>query len=145
MTTVVVDASVAAKWVVPEIIEPLAAQADRLLRAYAAGTVHILVPDLFWLEIGNFLWKATRRREIAVEVAQRSLEAMLSRGFPTVPTRSLLPDALKIAADFDRTVYDSAYVALAVATQSELITADERLANALAARFPVRWLGAFHQ
>ena len=145
MTTFVVDASVAAKWVVPEIIEPLAAQADRLLGAYAGGTVHIFVPDLFWLEIGNFLWKAARRGEIAAEVAQRGLEAMLNRGFPTVPTRSLLPEALKIALDFNRTVYDSAYVALAVATRSELITADERLANALAARFPVRWLGAFHQ
>jgi predicted nucleic acid-binding protein len=27
-------------------------------------------------------------------------------------------------------------------SKSELITADERLANALAARFPVKWLGA---
>jgi len=36
-------------------------------------------------------------------------------------------------------------VALAVREKVELITADERLANALAARFPVRWLGAFHE
>jgi hypothetical protein len=27
-------------------------------------------------------------------------------------------------------------------SKSDLITADERLANALAARFPVKWLGA---
>jgi predicted nucleic acid-binding protein len=50
---------------------------------------------------------------------------------------------MRIALDFDRTVYDSAYIALAVATGSELITADERLVNALGSRFPVRWLGSF--
>ena len=145
MRTFVVDASVAAKWVSPEITEPLADRADRLLHAYADGSIHILVPDLFWLEVGNFLWKAARRGEITAAVARRTLETMLHRGFPTIPSRSVLPEALKIALDFDRTVYDSAYVALAVATRSDLITADERLVNALASRFPVRWLGSFHE
>ena len=42
-----------------------------------------------------------------------------------------------------RAVYDCLYVALAVQSKSDLVTADERLANALAARFPVKWLGAF--
>jgi predicted nucleic acid-binding protein len=141
--TFVVDASVAAKWMLPEIAEPLADRAERLFRAYVDGSVHVLVPDLFWLEIGNFLWKAARRGEISAEVARRGLEAMLNRGLPTVPTRSVLAEAMQIALDFDRTVYDSAYIALAVAAGSELITADERLVNALGSRFPVRWLGSF--
>jgi predicted nucleic acid-binding protein len=38
-------------------------------------------------------------------------------------------------------VYDSLYVALAVQAKTELITADERLANSLAAHLPVKWLG----
>ena len=46
------------------------------------------------------------------------------------------------AATFSRTVYDGVYVALAVHSNMPLVTADERLANALAARFPIRWLGA---
>ena len=145
MTTFVVDASVAAKWVLPGVVEPLSDHAERLLRAYAAGSIQILVPDLFWLEIGSFFWKASRRGQIRPELARQGLQTMLNRGLPTVPTRSLLPEALDIALDFDRSVYDSVYVALAVATRSELITADERLANALASRFPVRWLGAFHE
>ena len=143
MKTFVVDASVGAKWASPAIIEPLADRADRFLRAYVAGSVQVMVPDLFWLEIGNFLWKAAKRGEITSVLVRRGLEAMLNRDFPTVPSRAVLPEALKIAVDFGRTVYDSTYVALAVATRTELITADERLVNALGTRFPVRWLGVF--
>ena len=40
-----------------------------------------------------------------------------------------------------RSVYDCLYVALAVQSKAEWITVDERLANALAARLPVKWLG----
>jgi predicted nucleic acid-binding protein len=141
--TFVVDASVGAKWASPEIVEPLADRADRFLRAYVEGTVQVVVPDLFWIEIGNFLWKAAKRGEITVALAGRGLEAMLNRDFPTVSSRAVLPEALKIAVDCGRTVFDSTYVALAVATGNELLTADERMVNALGSRFPVRWLGVF--
>jgi predicted nucleic acid-binding protein len=141
--TFVVDASVGAKWASPEMVEPLADRADRFLRAYVEGTVQIVVPDLFWIEIGNFLWKAAKRGQITAALARRGLEAMRNRDFPTVPSRAVLPEALKIAVDFRRTVYDSTYVALAVATGNELLTADERMVNALGSRFPVRWLGVF--
>jgi predicted nucleic acid-binding protein len=63
-------------------------------------------------------------------------------GIATVPSFDLLPQALLLAMSHDRTVYESLYVALAVQSKSEMITADERLANALAAKFPVKWLGA---
>jgi predicted nucleic acid-binding protein len=36
----------------------------------------------------------------------------------------------------------AAYVALAIQSKAQLITADERLANSLAAHLPVKWLGA---
>jgi len=68
--------------------------------------------------------------------------ALEERKIPSTPTSSLLKDAFAIAATFDRTVYDCIYVALSVASNVPLVTADERLVNALAARFPVRWLGS---
>jgi predicted nucleic acid-binding protein len=141
--TFVMDASVGAKWATPQIIEPLATQAHRFLRAYVEGTIQVVVPDLFWLEIGSFLWKAAKRGAITKLLAQRALEAMLNRDFPTVPSLAFLPEAFKIACDFDRTIYDSTYVAMAAATGRYLITADERLVNALGGRFPVHWLGVF--
>jgi len=39
-------------------------------------------------------------------------------------------------------VYDALYVALALDSKSQLVTADARLANALAAHLPVKWLGS---
>jgi len=141
--TFIVDASVGAKWASPEIVEPLADRADRFLRAYVDGSIRVLVPDLFWIEIGSFLWKAAKRGTITTELARHALEAMLDRDFSTLPSRAFLPEAFKIATDYDRTIYDSIYVAMAAATGKELITADERLVNALGSRFPVRWLGAF--
>jgi predicted nucleic acid-binding protein len=66
---------------------------------------------------------------------------MRERNFASVRSPELLPEALTIAVAFGRTVYDSLYLALANTLKCEVITADERLVNALAAHFPVKWLG----
>jgi predicted nucleic acid-binding protein len=60
-----------------------------------------------------------------------------------VPER-LSEEATEVALASGRSVYDSVYVALAVALQCRLVTADERLANALAGGLlaaHVVWLG----
>jgi predicted nucleic acid-binding protein len=142
VTTYIVDASVAAKWFLPRKQEPLADEAGEILRDYAGGIVQLLVPDLFWPEIGNILWKAARSGRISNSSAAESLDLMQKFNLNTSPCEPLLKEAVAIALALDRTVYDAIYVALAVVSNAPLITADERLANALAARFPVRWLGA---
>lgn len=140
---VVVDASVAVKWTFPGQIEPLADRADDLLQHYLAGQVELVVPDLFWVEITNFLWKSVRQKKIPAARAEEALKTIVARSFRTFPARDVLDEALSIAMQFDRTAYDSVYVALAVAINSYLLTADERLVNALAPHFPVKWLGTF--
>jgi predicted nucleic acid-binding protein len=67
---------------------------------------------------------------------------MKDRNLPTVPSLELLEAAFGIANAFQRTVYDSLYVALAISSKAQLLTADERLARALAATLPVKWLGS---
>ncbi len=144
MTACVLDASVAAKWFLPGRDETLVAEALSLLDDYARGGIRFLVPDLFWLEIANIFWKAARTRRITPASAQESLFALERREIPTAPTLPLLGDALAIASTYDRPVYDSVYVALAVSSGMPLLTADERLVNALGAKFPIRWLGSIH-
>jgi predicted nucleic acid-binding protein len=139
---IVVDASVAAKWVLPSKNEPLASEALELLSRYTKGEIRFIVPDLFWAECGSILWKAVRQGRLTKDAAGTALESLRDRNFPAVSSWSLLDAAFEIASIFDRTVYDAIYVALAVNSNGEFVTADERLANALAARFPVKWLGA---
>lgn len=142
MKTYVVDASVAAKWILPARDETLTREALELLRTYVAGELRFVVPDLFWAELANILWNAVRQNRIKAVSAESALHAMHERNFPTVSSHALLVEAFAIATAFDRAVFDALYVALAINSKSQLVTADERLANALAAHLPVKWLGS---
>ncbi len=142
MKQLVLDASVAIKWAMPFAREPLTDESVRLLRRYIDAEVEFIVPDVFWAEVGNVLWKGARQRRWPRDQAEAVAADMRARDFPTVPSRILLAEALRIAFAYDRSTYDCLYVALAVESKTELITADERLANALAAHLPVKWLGA---
>ena len=143
MTDLVLDASVAVKWAVPSGKETLTTESLQLLKRYTDGEINFIVPDVFWAEVGNVLWKGVRLRRWPQTVAESAASGMRERNFFTVSSLTLLPEALKIALFHDRSVYDCLYVALAIQFKTEMITADERLANALAARLPVKWLGAF--
>jgi predicted nucleic acid-binding protein len=143
LTALVLDASVALKWAIPSAQEGLTAESLQLLKRYTSGEINFIVPDVFWAEVGNVLWKGVRRRRWPQAVAENAASALQERNFFTVSSLELLPEALRIALVNDRSVYDCLYVALAIQFNIEMITADERLANALAARLPVKWLGAF--
>ena len=106
------------------------------------GEVRLVVPDLFWPEFGNVFWKAVRQGRWTSAAATAALAAMHERGLPTVPCAQLVESALALALASGRTVYDCMYVAVAIDSKAVMVTADERLANALAARLPVKWLGA---
>ncbi len=124
MTPLVVDASVVIKWLLPEVHSGAA-------RRVLAAEHTLLAPDLLWAELGNALWKRLRSGEIATEVARDLLRDF--RRFPvvTTPIVTLIDAALEIATHLDRTVYDSLYLALALARRCRLVTADRHLYNAL--------------
>jgi predicted nucleic acid-binding protein len=125
MKKVVVDASVAAKWFMPEIHSEAAA---RLLDP----AIVLCAPDLIAPEFGNILWKKVRRGEITDAEALEIVSAFRALPLEILPSADLLPAALTLAMEFDRTVYDSLYLALAVAEDCVLVTADAKFHSAVA-------------
>ncbi len=124
MTPVVVDASVAVKWFIPENGSERAAA---LLR----GDHQLLAPDLLWVEVANVVWKIARLGSITGEEAGRMLQDAGVMPVEIAESLPLLPDALRIATAADRSAYDSLSVALASRERSVVLTADRRLVNAL--------------
>lgn len=120
----------------------MVAEAVELLSQYVADEVELLVPDLFWAELGSLLWKAVRRKRCSAASAEAAISTARGYKLPTVGTEELIERAFAIAAAFDLTVYDSLYAALAGETKAHLVTADENLARALAPHMPVKWLGS---
>ena len=107
----VIDASVAVKWVLPE---PGAERAGVLLGALASGDLAIEIPDICVAEITNVLWKRCRRRGELTPRQARQAQALLLDVLP-VPTqaRSWCPPLIEIAAGAYRTCVRLALTALA--------------------------------
>lgn len=122
---VVVDASVAAKWFLPEPDAPLA---QRLL----TGRYELIAPDLLWIEVASVVWKNARKKTITRDEAELMVAQMPSFPVERHPCEPLLPDAMAMALEHDRTIYDSLYLALAKRESATLITEDARLVRSLA-------------
>lgn len=141
MNCAVLDASVAAKWFLSQR-EPLTREASRLLQEYDRGRLVLVVPDIFWAEIANLFRKAARQARCTETSARYALESLRAKHFRTVSSLDLIDSAVSLALIHERSTYGCIYIALALTSGCEFVTADERLANAVAARLPVKWLGA---
>jgi predicted nucleic acid-binding protein len=139
LTSYVLDARVAAKWVL-RVGEPFAAEALQLFKSYKAGEIDFLVPDLFFADFAEILSIAQLRGRCDAALVDSAVREMISLGIPAFSSFSLIEAAIQIARAYRRPVYDCIYVALAVETRSEMVTADELLANSLPG-LPVVWLG----
>jgi len=122
----IVDASIAVKWYVPEIHTEAAA---RLLDP--AHELH--APDLILPEFGSIIWKKIRRGEITVHKGCEIIGAFLAVPVLKHPATVLLESAFETAHGTAQTVYDCTYLALAVALECQMVTADEKFYRALKA------------
>jgi predicted nucleic acid-binding protein len=138
MKRAVIDASVLVKLFFEE-------DHSEAAERWVQTTSELLAPELIWAEAANVVWKRSRRGDLDREDASEIAAHMLRLPLQTRPSADLLPDAIELALRFDRTVYDSLYVVLAVKTKSVVISGDKRLVRALAdtplAKHIV-WIGA---
>ena len=136
----IVDASAAAKWLAPE---PESAQADALLDH------ELIVPDLIFAEVANILWKKQSRGEMDAATADAGLRWLLQLPLSVVASADLMRGALALAVRLRHPAYDCFYLALALANDCALVTADRRLhercqqPDASDLRGSVAWLAAW--
>ncbi|ENN83791.1 hypothetical protein RHSP_41021 (plasmid) [Rhizobium freirei PRF 81] len=126
--TLVIDASIAVKWVVEEEGTPLAL-ALRRNHLFAA-------PDLLAAECANILWKKTRRNELTSDEALMASRLLERSNIELLPMRGLLAQASKLAIELGHPAYDCMYICLAASRGWRFVTADERLIRVVSQKAP---------
>lgn len=138
---VVVDASLAAMWV---LSEPYTTVALALAEDWASSGLAVIAPGLLPFEVTSAVYKRVRRGELSLDQAQEALDVVLAIGVRIESETYLHQRALALAHRFDRpTPYDAHYLALAELRGCDVWTGDERLFNAVHSELSwVRWIGA---
>ncbi len=121
--TIVIDASIALKWVLEE---QGSEAAEELLEKDLAA------PSLWLLEAANALWRRTVRGELTQADAEERLTELTKAPVASVPLEQDLPEAMRLAVQLNHPVYDCLYLALAKRLGTYVVTADTRFGQAVA-------------
>ncbi|RFB76636.1 type II toxin-antitoxin system VapC family toxin [Methylovirgula sp. 4M-Z18] len=121
--TLVIDASIAVKWVIEEDSTPLALGLRQDHR-FAA-------PELLTVECANILWKKVQRGELSREEAKLAANLLERSDIELFGMRGLLAKATELATDIGHPAYDCMYICLAMSRNWRFVTADERLIRVL--------------
>ena len=139
--SVVVDASVAVKWLLPEDGQD---HALSILHAYQDERLDVVAPHLFVGEVGNVLWKWVVRRRLTGQQAQRCFDRLLIVSPILVHSPDVSRSALELAVRHRQTVYDCLYLTTALSEKCDFVTADLKFYGAMRTAFPcVRPLASF--
>ena len=139
--TLVVDASVAVKWLLPERDQ---APALRIQERYQDEELDVVAPHLLIAEVGNVLWKRVRRGDLTASAAQRCFEQLLLDSPILLDSSAVATSALLLAMAHNHPVYDCLYLAWALEQRCDLVTADEKFFQVMSAAFPcVKLLKSF--
>jgi predicted nucleic acid-binding protein len=120
--SVVIDASVALKWVLDE---PGKEAADALLEE------ELIAPSLWLLEAANALWRRTQRGEIIGAEAKERLTELYNAPVTTIAIEDDLPAAAELADALGHPVAGCLYLALAIRENTYVVTADSRFRAAV--------------
>jgi len=127
----VLDASVAVKLF---LAEPFTPEVTVLFSEYIAHPEHepFVVPDLFYIECANILWKRVmRRKDLDATRARQHIADLRNLNIPSVGMATLAERAVEIGMVYDITGYDASYVALVEIHGVPLLTGDQRLITKL--------------
>ena len=120
--SIIIDASVALKWVLDEP------------GSDAAVTLHdqeLIAPALWLAEAANALWRRARIGEISDDEAASRFSELMNAPVASIPIEPHLRAALELATEIGHPVHDCIYLALALHRRTHMVTADRRFASAV--------------
>ena len=125
---VVVDTSLAFKWIVRE---EDSAQARALRRHWSTTSIEIAAPHLLLAEISNALHRMVVEDDVPLRDAITLVSQVSQLGVEMYHSQPLYPRALELASTLGQgAVYDCVFLALAESLNCELWTADTRFQRA---------------
>ncbi|GAC1616126.1 MAG: type II toxin-antitoxin system VapC family toxin [Ktedonobacteraceae bacterium] len=142
---VVVDASIAVKWVVNEEDSDVA---KTLLTKWGNTKMVVTAPSLLIYEITNIFYRHVQSGKLQSEDAKKGLDEIINKTltFRFSPNTTLSLRAMELAHQFGLSAtYDAHYLALAELQECELWTADTRMWRAVKGKLSwIRSLGDYH-
>jgi predicted nucleic acid-binding protein len=121
--SVVVDASVALKWVLDEPDSEA---------ALALRQEELIAPGLWLAEAANVLWRRVRMGDLTINQARTRFSELRAGPLASLPIEPHLDSALTLATEIGHPIYDCLYLALALFHDTCVVTADRRFADAAA-------------
>lgn len=120
MTELIVDASVALKWLVPESDSAKA-------EAIVANDETLHAPHFLMLETVNACWKNWRKQLIDKQVALEASSKLKGLIDAWHHDENLIDNAARLAVELQHPIFDCIYLALARQLDLPIVTADRRL------------------
>ena len=127
---VVADTSVIVPWI-KDREETYSKECLKLFHDFVAEEVRVIVPQLFFHEISNFVVIGSRKEAFPED----NLRKLLSMDFSVYELKTTdFLDISRMAHEKKITAYDATYMHIAEALRIPLFTADEQLAKAWGSR-----------
>jgi len=123
MKTLIIDSSVAAKWILPDEADDPGSL--RLLEDIRRHRVAVVVPDLFRSEITSLVARSIRSGRLSGDRSE-ALSHVESLGILFASGAGVSPSTIKVALEVNQSPYDCCYLALAIQLGCDLYTADLR-------------------
>ncbi len=129
MAAIVLDASAAAPWFLPD---EASESADRFYQQVVISQGLYHAPALWIWETGNILMSALRRKRLSPEQMQSGMARLHACpiSFANAPSHHKQLQILRLAQTHDLSYYDASYLELVLSLNGQLASADSKLVHA---------------